>query len=171
MIRQTNPSAIVEVGTWLGASALHMAGLCGAEIVCVDTWLGSKEMWDNFGDSRHDQLQLRHGYPQLYYQFLSNVVHAGKQGQITPCPLPSLIAARLLLEKGARFDLCYIDASHDEEDVLADIAAWLPLLRPGGVLFGDDLDWPSVDAAITRCPHHVERMGRYWKIAAPPGCF
>lgn len=36
------------------------------------------------------------------------------------------------------FDIIYIDAGHSEEDVDSDIAAWLPKLKPGGVICGDD---------------------------------
>lgn len=165
LIDEVRPSLIAEVGTWLGASAIHMASLCDAEIVCVDTWLGSLEMWNNLNDpERHGQLALRNGYPQIYRQFLSNVVHSGKQEQITPCPMPSLIAARLFREKKVFFDLCYIDASHDEDDVLADISAWMHVVRPGGVMFGDDLDWESVERAVRRCPFKAEISGRYWII-------
>ncbi len=42
------PAVIIEVGTWKGGSAIHMAQLSKdlgfpTEIVCVDTWLGSPE--------------------------------------------------------------------------------------------------------------------------------
>lgn len=173
MVQAVQPKRIIEVGSWLGASAIHMAGLCReqglqTEIVCVDTWLGSLEMWTEHADStRYGQLELVNGYPSLYYQFLSNVVHKGFTDLITPCPLPSAIAARLFAAKDITCDLCYIDASHDEEDVLADIAAYLPLVNPGGFLFGDDLDWPSVERALKRCPWMWQRTDRWWKIAAP----
>lgn len=37
-----------------------------------------------------------------------------------------------------RFDFVYIDAAHDEASVAADLAAWAPLVRPGGILAGHD---------------------------------
>jgi NAD(P)-dependent dehydrogenase (short-subunit alcohol dehydrogenase family) len=42
------------------------------------------------------------------------------------------------------FDLIYVDGSHDYDDVAADLAAYRPLVRPGGVMFGDDYcgSWP-----------------------------
>ena len=49
-IAEIRPRLIVEVGTWKGASAIHMGAICrelqlDAEIVCVDTWLGNWQHW------------------------------------------------------------------------------------------------------------------------------
>lgn len=35
-------------------------------------------------------------------------------------------------------DLVYIDAGHSREEVMADVAAWTPKVRPGGILAGHD---------------------------------
>ena len=45
----------------------------------------------------------------------------------------------------AHFDWVYLDANHSYESAVADIRAWIPKIRPGGFLAGDD---------------YVE--GRYW---------
>ena len=48
------------------------------------------------------------------------------------------------------FDIVYIDASHDYNSVKQDIATWLPLVREGGVICGDDYNpgWPGVIKAV-----------------------
>lgn len=48
------------------------------------------------------------------------------------------------------FDLVYIDACHEYEAALADIRAWLPKVKPGGVLAGHDyhLDYSGVIKAV-----------------------
>lgn len=144
VIAEVQPTFIIEVGTWLGASAIHMANLCrdlglDASILCVDTWLGAVEFWlDTQDDTRYGALELLHGYPQVYYQFLGNVMLAGHKDRIIPFPTTSLIAARWLKRKKMTADLIYIDASHDYPDVLADIEAYWEILRSGGILFGDD---------------------------------
>jgi len=47
-------------------------------------------------------------------------------------------------------DLVYVDASHDEESVLADIRAWHAKLAPGGILCGDDWQHAPVQCAVTQ---------------------
>ena len=49
-----------------------------------------------------------------------------------------------------RADVIYIDGSHEEEDVYADLVGYWELVRPGGVLVGDDWNWDGVRLAATR---------------------
>jgi len=175
LVERVRPSLIIEIGSWKGASAIHMAdaskkiGLDTA-IVCVDTWLGSLEMWTDQSDpSRYGSLGLKHGYPQLYYQFLANVVRAGHQDCIIPFPTTSLIGARWFGKRSIQADLIYIDASHDYDDVLADMRAYWPLVRPGGVLFGDDrLTFIDVDRALTTFSREIGVQPiadeRFWQL-------
>ena len=47
-------------------------------------------------------------------------------------------AAQTLRDNNVRLDFVYIDADHRQYAVTHDIAAWLPLVRPGGMLCGHD---------------------------------
>jgi len=163
LIRKIHPSLIIEIGTWKGRSAINMAAICRSkhidcEIVCVDTWLGSAGLFTRTNDPFRASLAPRHGYPQLYYTFLSNVVRAGFQDNIVPLPLPSLTAAEVLLKLGVLADLVYIDASHDYKSALDDFSAYWELLSGDGVLFGDDyVDWPGVTQAANEFAAKVGR--------------
>jgi hypothetical protein len=157
ILQKHHPKLIIEVGTWKGASAIHMASLLDqldlpdTSILCVDTWLGALEFRADLTDpERFLALECRHGYPTVYYRFLANVCHAGKQRRIIPFPFPSTTAALWLLRTDVRADLIYIDGSHEEEDVHQDLLDYAPLLTPGGALFGDDWSWPGVRNAVTR---------------------
>jgi hypothetical protein len=156
LVAAIKPGRIIEVGTWKGGSALTLAtqvaelGL-DTEIICVDTWLGALEMWtDQEDEGRFGSLALKHGYPMLYYQFLANVCRAGQQSRITPFPIPSVTAAQWFSLRDVRADLVYIDGSHEEEDVYQDLVSYWDLVRPGGVLFGDDWSWDGVRLAVER---------------------
>lgn len=141
---------VVEIGTWLGRSAIGLANAApNAEVICCDTWTGALEMWTNMDDpSRYGALKLRHGFPAIFHDFRQNVVNAGKQKQITPFPVPSSIGLRWLARYGAKPDLIYIDGSHDYPDVKADIRGALAL-KPA-VVCGDDFTpgWPGVQNAV-----------------------
>ncbi|MBX7144042.1 MAG: glycosyltransferase [Oligoflexia bacterium] len=176
VIERLKPSLIVEVGTWKGASAIHMAKCAERHdirptILCVDTWLGALEFWSDHKDpERYLSLNLNSGYPTVYYQFLANVVHSGFSQQIIPFPVTAQIAAKFLAKHAVRADMIYIDASHDFEDVYADIAAYFGVLRVGGIIFGDDFDqyWPSVKAAVRLFARinglELRTCGRQWMI-------
>lgn len=70
--------------------------------------------------------------------------------------LPSVIAARAFPERSV--DLVLIDGNHDYDFVLADLSAWWPKVRDGGVLAGDDYCEPYgvVGAVRDYVGHSVE---------------
>lgn len=157
LILELHPRLIIEVGTWKGASAVAMArllgeaGLTASQIVCVDTWLGALEFWTDQSDpERFGSLQLRNGYPSVYYQFLANVCQEGLQSFITPFPQTSSTAALWFRYYGILADLIYLDASHEDDDVYEDVCRYWEVLRPGGILFGDDYAWDGVRLAVER---------------------
>lgn len=47
-----------------------------------------------------------------------------------------------------RVDRLYIDGDHSTEAVAADIAAWMPLIKPGGVIAGHDFGNFGVEPAV-----------------------
>lgn len=61
------------------------------------------------------------------------------------------------------FDIVYLDASHNYDSVCADIDAWCPKVRKGGVLCGDDYiaGWPGVMLAVNQnFQPEVNKVGR-----------
>jgi hypothetical protein len=153
LISQVRPSVIIEVGSWLGASAIHMAKCCRSlsldtKIYCVDTWLGAEEFWNSYSSTNERNLKLKNGYPQVYFDFLANVVEHEVQDMIIPVPNTSHIGSMILQKRGVLSELIYIDGSHDYVDVLGDIKDYYKLLLPGGVMFGDDIGWDGVRSAV-----------------------
>lgn len=151
VLTELKPRFIVEVGTWKGMSAFHMANLLldmghrDFEIICVDTWLGSVEHWTQMYGPIHPI--LRNGRPQLYEQFLSNVMHRGYQDWITPLPIDSLNAAHIIKIMEFKPDLIYIDAGHEYASVRHDLLIYSQVLRTGGYLIGDDFFHEPVKTA------------------------
>ncbi|HSE79178.1 MAG TPA: class I SAM-dependent methyltransferase [Alphaproteobacteria bacterium] len=166
VIAKTRPTLIIEVGTWKGASAIHMArtakdeGLRDFEIVCIDTWLGSSEHWLKRDDPNFfASLRLEHGHPSLYRQFLANVIKSGHADVITPLPLASGAAFEVLHAHRVQADLIYLDAGHGYADVRDDIGRYWRLLRPGGIMMGDDYvaAWPGVIRAVAEFSERIDQ--------------
>lgn len=158
-IQQIKPSIVIEVGSFLGYSAINMAKEVkrlnlDTKIICIDTWLGNPEHYTmHKGDMKDDRLGYKHGYPTMYYKFVSNVIINGVQDIIQPFPFPSSIAfktlERLFNRLSIEADFIFIDGSHEEHDVSLDLYYYYQLLKEGGQLWGDDWGWEGVQAGVT----------------------
>jgi len=150
-------SHFVEVGAFLGRSAVFMA----VEIInsgknikfdCIDHWEGSEEHNDN------DKVNLE----TLYEDFLENIKPV--KGVVNPVRAHSVDASRLY--KPNSLDFIFIDASHDEESVKADLAFWMPRMKDNGVIAGDDINNEGVANAVRWFFDHekLDIIGRQWMV-------
>ncbi len=139
-ITTTNPKLIIEVGSFVGESAIHMAKFIKSKkrdcaILCVDTWYAGFDHWKG----ARDKIQMHFGRPDLYYKFIANVITNDCQDVIIPFAMDSIGAARVIGWMGLGPQLVYIDASHEKGDVLRDYEAYWPLVQPDGGMLVDDL--------------------------------
>ena len=138
-IKRLDPSIIIEVGSFVGESAIHMAKLIKAQnrdcaILCVDTWYAG---FDHFLGAR-EKIRPHFGRPDFYYKFIANVIAHGCQDVIVPFAMDSIGAARVINWLGLVPQFIYVDASHEEGDVIRDYQAYWPLLSSGGGMLCDD---------------------------------
>lgn len=171
-IAHYRPKLVIEVGSWKGGSAIHMAGVMkelgiDGEIVCVDTWLGAPIAWTREPELKVS-LNLSDGYPQLYRTFARNVVDAGVADIVTPLPASSDGGFAVLRHFGVSADVIYIDADHEYDAVRRDLKNYVTLLSPRGVLIGDDFGcWPGVTQAAKEFAdaHNLYAVKQREKIA------
>jgi len=152
-----DPAHIVEVGCWKGRSVAHLAVAAHntgkkIRVDAVDTWLGSDEHKD-------DECLSNDG---LYRTFLENIATIRHLIQIVR--LPSTVAAATYPDQS--LDFVFLDAAHDYESVKADIAAWLPKVKPSGILAGHDYmcGWPGVDRAVAEAFNAVTFQDNSWMV-------
>jgi cephalosporin hydroxylase len=137
-----DPAHVVEVGCFWGRSAIHLATMVRAsgkavQIDCIDIW----------DDPRFPrQLEERHGVAGAKERFLTNLQRAGVLEMIRPITADSTKAAQRY--KNRSLDFVFIDAAHDTPKVTADVRAWLPKVKPGGVLAGHDWGRFGVTAGV-----------------------
>jgi len=145
LFTELKPSVVVEIGSWKGYTAIKMAEAVkelklNCKIYCIDTWLGAAEFHTNLADTKTRNLLMKNGYPQIYYQFLSNIVHRGFQNVVIPIPNSSLIGSRILRYHKIYPDFVYIDGSHEYEDVKLDINNFYNLAKKNSYILVDDYE-------------------------------
>ena len=163
-------SILVEVGVFLGKSLFYLAERArdankGLRIVGVDHWLGSPE-FENcvFYDGRPITEQPPGFMLSLCY---GELVNRGLHRDVKLLVSDSADAARLFADQSIH--MAFIDAAHDEDSVLYDIGAWLPKVRPGGIIAGHDYytdgRFPGVRKAVdTVFGDRVVVSGVSWEV-------
>lgn len=143
-----------ELGVYEGATTDYLLTACPAlRMVGVDVWLpiegGPKDKNTGFSPKAADviaqarakayEVHARHNYnsvqSRLSYIEMRTVEAA--EWYYQTCEFPE-----------AALDFVFVDASHVTADVVADVRAWLPLVRPGGMILGHDADWPAIQDAL-----------------------
>jgi len=158
-----SPVRILEIGSWVGESALAMreaAGDTPVEINCVDTWQGSAN------DATGEIVRRVGGSATMMDYFKQNVSKYLGESIIAHLGRSPEIAESFV---GQTFDLIFLDGGHAYHEISADIRAWLPHVAPGGVICGHDYcqDFPGVIRAADELgPDGV--VGKvWWKVVAP----
>jgi len=152
-------AVFVELGCWKGRSASFM----GVEIVnsgkaiefnCVDHWKGSDDV--HLADTEIKNIAKIFRANMKRIDGLNLVIHRSE----------SPAAAEKFADESC--DFVWIDAGHDYASVLADINAWLPKVKRGGVIGGDDYPMDGVGQAVREVfpkPEiGTERGWSWWRV-------
>lgn len=116
---------VVEVGCFAGVST-EVFARSGCWIMGVDPW-GEYDGLDMAQIEREFDARMQN-YPCLKVKMRS-------------------VEAAQCFSHGS-FDVVYIDALHDYSEVLADITAWLPKVKKGGIISGHDYTLSGVQRAV-----------------------
>lgn len=148
----------VEIGSYKGRSSSYMAveiANSGKQITfdCVDTWQGSEE--HQAGQLFQDVDVVNN---RLYDVFLKNMEPV--KGFYNAKRMSSLEAAATYAD--ASIDMVFIDAAHDYDSVYADILAWAPKVKSGGIISGHDFPHPPVRRAVDELLGDVMSIGDCW---------
>ena len=127
---------MLEIGSYMGEStAMFASSMIFDEIHCIDPFIGTEEF-----NSRHS-----YSWEDVYEEFKINTrffnnvnLHMGLSYNLYD-----------KFEDG-QFDLIYIDANHEYDDVKRDIELYLPKLAKNGLIGGHDYHeiWPGVIEAV-----------------------
>ena len=159
---------VVEVGSWMGASTCFLAaGLqgAGARVFAVDNFRGLSTCGeDSAWYSRHFR---RLGADSTLPIFNANFSALGLAERAEPVVSDSLAAADAMAARRGSIDLIFIDGDHSYEACKADIEAWAPYARRGGVMAFHDFG--SRAEGVTRAIFEEIRAGRFAEIIGVAG--
>ncbi|HUW33154.1 MAG TPA: class I SAM-dependent methyltransferase [Planctomycetota bacterium] len=152
--------AFVEVGVLFGDMPVHVLPLFpGMTYVGVDPWWANPG-WGNMQRTRQHELDAaRLAAEARMWRF---------EGRARLLQKKSVDAAQEFAD--GSLDVVFIDADHRYEQVLADVLAWLPKVREGGLLCGHDYcadddknNWPGVLAGVYEgLKRHAQAVTSDW---------
>lgn len=158
------PRCVVELGSWLGQSAIAMARSVrrwGGTVTCIDTWAGQL---DEHGGSDGGNS------PLMLLSCARSMVQAGVSASVRLIPATTQDAAQ---HWNQPIDFLYVDADHSHDGVLADLEAWASFVVPGGVIAGDDYGHPRYPGVKTAWDQYERKRGlkltRYQSTPPQPG--
>ncbi|MEI7932127.1 MAG: class I SAM-dependent methyltransferase [Alphaproteobacteria bacterium] len=138
LIDQFHPQRMIEIGSFEGRSATYLIERCAqhgpVELFCIDTWQGGME---------HDPTTMGAVESRFDHNIAAALTRIGGRGRVGKIKDESNVALnKLLAADGAeKFDLIYIDGSHQAPDVMADAVLGFQLLKVGGLMIFDDYLW------------------------------
>ena len=141
-------SCFIEVGTYLGRSLCSLGEVVKQSgktftVIGIDTCRGSGPEGPQQKD--YHSAAVASGGGTFAGVLHKNVLDCGYSDIITLMISDSVTASKLF--DNATIDWVHLDARHDYASLKTDIQAWLPKVKPGGWLSGDDYDeikWPEV---------------------------
>ena len=149
---------LVELGVWKGRSMSEVLDIAAANrchIYAVDLW------YDYDGNHLTDR---KAGLGRLIFE--QNLALLGHQ--VTILQSDSADAAEHFADGSV--DCVFVDADHTHAAVVRDLRAWLPKLKPGGVLFGHDYIWHEgvrTGLAEVLGDQFKQLEGSLWQALAP----
>lgn len=179
---KAEPSTFVEIGSFFGSSATYMAKkIRGAQanisFYCIDIWKTSYEGTSankNFSvrDLIHKEELIKtyqaavqkNGNLNPDLSFKDFTEKAGVKEFVKPLKLSSVKGSQKF--KNETVDFLYIDGDHSYKEVKNDILNWLPKMKKGGLIGGDDYNWPGVEQAVMEIfdARSVQVTGPTWYV-------
>ncbi len=145
-----NPKVLVEVGVYAGALSMMFATIPSLERqYVIDSWKGG---YSNFDQKHMDGIAA------------GVMAWAKKQPKVICDRIDSAAAARLFDDES--IDFFHTDGDHSLAGIRGDIAAWLPKVKKGCILSGDNYEIKEVAQGVREAfpKHQLLANGRLWWV-------
>jgi len=144
LIKQMGYKKICEVGVSTGMFLSILSLSNPIHLVGVDVW--DKYDKEAYGSIPHYNKIFPHDQNKIWRE---NVQSWAKKNDLKIDIIVNFSVEAAKLFEDGYFDFVYIDANHVYKEVIADLEAWYPKIRKGGMLAGHDYcNWARDDGNI-----------------------
>ena len=153
-----HPKTIVEIGVWGGKSLIPMAN---ALSVTKSGIIYGIDPWDNLASIQG----MEGANYDWWYSVDHTMIFKGLLDKISKFQLSGQI--QLIKDTSenvspiSNIDILHIDGNHSENASMLDVNKWVPLVRKGGVIIFDDVDWITNEKAVRWLDENCVRVAVY----------
>lgn len=141
LVQSINARSLVEVGCKEGKTTGFLLNeFLELHVTAIDPWGPVENSYEDYQDWDYSKIETE------FWQ------HVGDNKDRCTMLRDLSLPAASTVDDGSQ-DIVFIDAAHDYDNVLADIKAWWPKVREGGILCGHDFQhkFPGVHRAVAKC--------------------
>tara|TARA_R110000824_G_scaffold359891_4_gene547536 strand:+ start:2892 stop:3782 length:891 start_codon:yes stop_codon:yes gene_type:complete len=144
---------VAEVGVWEGRALnlyIELIKELNGHVYLIDWWKGSKTVAEGLELAYQEDL-----HEEAYQKVLDIIDRHSAHDYITILKGDTVEMSRQIPNK--HLDLCFVDADHTYEGCKRDIQAYLPKMKKGAIMSGDDMD------NVKSFYEYLTKLGTYYK--------
>jgi len=164
LVMEVNPAVYVEIGVYAGRSLFPVASalkfLGKGVIIGIDPW-DKEEMIKYFDTPEYAAISIwwsNINYENIYYSYLNMLKKFELEEYCITMKTTSKQAASEVIYP---IDILYIDGNPSETCSTQDVLLYLPLVRPGGYIYLNDILWPTKQRAAELLLQSCEIVRRF----------
>lgn len=144
-ILMTAPEVVVEIGVWGGKSLIPMAYALRengkGKVYGIDPWSNADSVQGMDGANKEWWGSVNH--QRILDGLIQKINQYGLQEQVQ-------LIRKTSAEVEPIYDigLLHIDGNHSEECSYLDVIKWVPLMKRGGIIIFDDINWGTTTKAV-----------------------
>lgn len=159
LLLEIRPQVVLEVGVFGGKSLIPMAFALKhnqkGKIIGIDPW--DAQISTEGLEVEHAEWWLSIDHEAILQHLITKIKEHDLDGYIELIRATSIDAHI----KAKEIDVLHIDGNHSDMASYIDVTKWVPLVKKGGLIIFDDLDWHTTARAIQWLDEHCTRVTEF----------
>lgn len=162
LVLKERPEVCIEIGVFGGRSLIAMLGGCRAinhgHVWGIDPYAAASgiEGYEAVLDKANYDWWAKIDYEAIYTECMRNIQRLGLAHWCTIVRE----TAKQAVSAFQTIDILHIDGNHTEEIAVSDVSLYAPLVKQGGYVWFDDINWPSTQKAVALLRQTCEEVSK-----------